>query len=101
MDDHTLFLIKGVIAFLGAIILLHHMIETEGDMSLARALRYVALFAAAAAVAYASQEQIRQGVEWESRQWGGLLVAVFVLLAAIASELEDRGITLTVYRKER
>ena len=99
MTDHELFVLKGVIAFFGFMLLLYHMMVTSEDMSVARALRYVALLSAAGAVSFASQEQIRMDVEWERRQWGGMVTAVLIVVCAIASILEDHGVRLWHNRK--
>lgn len=105
MSDEQLFLLKGVVSGLALIALLFHMVTTHGDMSLARALRYVALLSAAAAIAFASQEQLNEvGVEWRPRNWGGVITATLVLAASIASIMEDRGIrlpTMTLKRARR
>lgn len=97
------FLAKGILATIALLALLYHMVTTHGEMSLARALRYVALLVAAAAVAFASQEQLNEvGLEWRPRQWGGVTIATTVLAASIASIMEDRGIRLpTIRRKAR
>ena len=101
MSEETAFLIKGVAAVGSLLLLIGHMATTKGEMSLARALRYVALLVAAGAVAFASQEQIREGAHWEARQWGGVAIIITVTAAAIASILEDRGTTLRFRRNHR
>lgn len=99
MSDATLFWIKGVLALLGLMLLLWHMFSMEEDLSPARTLRYVALLIAASAVAFASQEQIREQAEWVAFNWGGMAAATAITAASIASLLEDRGITLRRRRK--
>lgn len=96
------FALKGVIATAALLALLWHMVTTHGEMSLARALRYVALLSASASIAFASQEQLNEvGLEWRPRQWGGVITATLVLLASVASILEDRGVRLPTMHLKR
>lgn len=93
------YLLKGGLGILGLLLLLWHMFTTPGPMSVARALRYVALMTAAGAVGFVSQTQLRVLPPWGPPQWSGLVIALAVIVAAIASLMEDRGITLRRRRK--
>lgn len=101
MTDHHWFFVKGVVSLIGLAILLHHMQEADVRTP-ARKLRYVALMTAAGAVALASVLQFRDpAAVWDTRAWLGSGLASIVAIAAIASVMEDYGITLRRPRPPR
>lgn len=100
MSAQILFIVKGGLAVLALVLLLWHMLADLEKMRLAQALRYVALLTAAGTVAFASQEQLREGAPWMPRQWGGLLIAIMVIVASIASLREARRDRLPASRRE-
>lgn len=90
MSDHTFYVVKSIIALLATVLYLIHMARVRDLTSLGRRLRYVALLAGAVLLAYASTEQIREGVAIEGRNLGGMAFAGILTAAAVVSLWEDR-----------
>lgn len=100
--DEKLFLIKGLVAFSATCLLLWHMCTTEGDMSLGRIFRYVALLAASSTITYGSTEQVREHVQiWETVHTFSLITALLVFGAGLFSILEDRGHPVYIWKRVR
>lgn len=91
MDSETFFVVKGLVALVGTLLLVAHMWRTRHDeMSLGQVLRYLTLLGFAVLGAAASPEQIGEGVGVEGRNKAALGLFVLLNITALVSIYEQR-----------
>lgn len=84
------YLFKGILAVVTTIMVIGHMMHTWRDVTTwGRRLRYFALLAFTALIAFASAEQIDEEVLVSYRNLGAVLVLLLTMVAMVVSIRED------------
>lgn len=94
MNPETFYVIKGMVALVGTILIVVHMNMSWGQFDrdndgvrtgVSQRMRYISWFMFVVLIAAASKEQISDGVEVSKRNSAALFVVSFAVLTAIVS----------------
>jgi hypothetical protein len=87
---HQFFVAKGLVGLLAVVLLVWHMARTwPTTLSTGQRLRYLALLIGATATGSASTSQFNDDLPVTGANVAGFIFAVFVVVAMVASLLED------------